>query len=82
MSMCDTCTPADSGSAPTVATVGGMTCDHCATTVSTQIKRVPGVTGVDVDLETGRVTTHGSGFSDDQIRTAVEEAGYEVIDAG
>jgi copper chaperone CopZ len=33
---------------------------------------------VDVDLASGRLTVTGSGYSDDAIAAAVEEAGYEV----
>jgi copper chaperone CopZ len=62
-------------------TVNGMTCEHCARSVTDEVEQVPGVAGVDVDLETGRVAVRGEGFSDDAIREAVDEAGYEVITA-
>jgi copper chaperone len=60
-------------------TVQGMTCTHCAASVTEEVEQVPGVTGVDVDLETGRLSVLGDGFSDDAIRAAVDEAGYEVV---
>lgn len=60
-------------------TVKGMTCGHCKASVTEEITELSGVTGVDVDLETGRVTVAGEGFTDDQIRAAVEEAGYQVV---
>jgi copper chaperone len=56
--------------------VSGMTCDHCVMSVTEEIEQVHGVTGVDVDLASGRVTVRGEGFSDDAIRKAVDEAGY------
>jgi len=37
------------------------------------------VSGVDVDLNSGRMVVRGDGFSDDAIRDAVDEAGYEVV---
>jgi copper chaperone len=62
-------------------TVKGMTCEHCAASVTEEVEQVRGVTGVDVDLAAGRVSVRGEGFSDDEIRTAVDEAGYEVVGA-
>jgi copper chaperone len=59
--------------------VKGMTCGHCAMSVTEEVEQVPGVTRVHVDLETGRVVVRGDGFSDTAIRDAVHEAGYEVV---
>lgn len=59
--------------------VDGMTCGHCVMAVTEEVELVPGVTGVDVDLESGRVVVRGDGFSDEAIREAVDEAGYEVL---
>ncbi|GAA2721757.1 heavy-metal-associated domain-containing protein [Actinocorallia aurantiaca] len=60
-------------------TVKGMTCGHCKASVTEEISELSGVTGVDVDLQTGAVTVAGEGFTDDEIRKAVEEAGYQVV---
>ena len=58
-------------------TVTGMTCGHCVTSVTEEISEIDGVTGVDVDLGTGAVTVLADGpLDDEQIRAAVEEAGY------
>jgi copper chaperone len=60
-------------------TVAGMTCGHCVQAVSTEVGAIPGVTGVDVDLETGSVTVDTDQPVDAaQVRAAVEEAGYEL----
>ncbi|MEU3166357.1 heavy-metal-associated domain-containing protein [Streptosporangium sp. NPDC006930] len=59
-------------------TVTGMTCGHCVSSVKEEVGEVPGVTGVDVDLETGRVDVSGDAFDDAAVRAAVKEAGYEV----
>jgi copper ion binding protein len=59
--------------------VKGMTCGHCVMSVTEEVEEVPGVTGVDVELDTGRVVVHGDGFSDEAIHEAVHEAGYEVV---
>jgi copper chaperone CopZ len=59
-------------------TVEGMTCSHCVLSVREEVSEVDGVTDVDVDLASGRLTVSGEGFTDDRVRAAVEEAGYEV----
>lgn len=61
-------------------TVTGMTCGHCAQSVTEEVSEVPGVTDVAVDLPTGAVTvTSEQPLSEDQVRTAVTEAGYELV---
>lgn len=62
-------------------TVTGMTCGHCVSSVSSEVGKVAGVESVDVDLPTGSVTVQGDGFADEQIRAAVDEAGYELVGA-
>lgn len=60
-------------------TVSGMTCGHCVNAVSSEIAKLPGVSSVDVDLESGRVTVASAEPLDDgAFRAAVDEAGYEV----
>jgi copper chaperone CopZ len=58
--------------------VTGMTCEHCVMSVREEVSEVPGVRQVDVDLAGGRLTVTGDGVSDDAVRAAVAEAGYEV----
>ncbi len=60
-------------------TVQGMTCNHCAASVTEEVEQVPGVTEVQIDLEAGQLSVLGDGFSDESIRAAVDEAGYEVV---
>jgi copper ion binding protein len=59
-------------------TVHGMTCDHCVMSVTEEVAEVAGVDTVDVDLASGRLAVTGSGFSEEEIKAAVEEAGYEA----
>ena len=58
--------------------ITGMTCDHCVLSVREEVSEVAGVETVDVDLASGRLAVTGDGFSDDQIKAAVVEAGYET----
>ena len=59
-------------------TVEGMTCSHCVLSVREEVSEVPGVSAVDVDLASGRLTVRGSDIDDGAVRAAVAEAGYEV----
>ena len=59
-------------------TVPAMHCGHCERAVKEELSTVPGVTAVDVDLETKRVTVTGAPLDDGALRAAIEEAGYEA----
>lgn len=60
-------------------TVTGMTCGHCVASVTEEVQEVPGVESVDVVLETGQVTVTSTEPLDEAVvRTAVEEAGYQL----
>ena len=62
--------------------VRGMTCGHCADAVTEEVSRIPGVTGVQVDVAAGRVTVEADQpVSADAVAAAVDEAGYEVVPA-
>lgn len=61
-------------------TVQGMTCDHCRASVSEEVGEVAGVESVEVDLESGRLEVRGPGVSEEQVKAAVEEAGYRLAD--
>ncbi|MDO9407089.1 heavy-metal-associated domain-containing protein [Patulibacter sp.] len=60
--------------------VTGMTCAHCVASVTEEVSEVAGVTGVDVDLPSGRVAVRGEGVDEEAVVAAVAEAGYKVID--
>ncbi len=59
--------------------VTGMTCGHCVQAVTTEVRQLPGVTDVDIDLGSGQVkVTSDSPLDETAVRAAVEEAGYEL----
>ncbi|MEU8691940.1 cation transporter [Streptomyces sp. NPDC048665] len=61
-------------------TVAGMVCAHCAAAVAQGIERIPEVTAVAVDADSGRVVvTSGRPLDVTDVRAAVEEAGYELM---
>lgn len=59
-------------------TVSGMSCAHCTAAVTEEVEQVSGVSAVEVDLDTKRVVVRGEGVSDDAVREAIREAGYEA----
>jgi copper chaperone len=60
-------------------TVTGMTCGHCVASVTEEVSALPGVTDVQVDLGSGRLTVTGAAADDvAAVRGAVEEAGYQL----
>lgn len=60
--------------------VKGMTCDHCKNAVTQELTKLDGVTNVDVDLASGRVTVAAErDLGDAEVRAAVDEAGFEVV---
>jgi copper chaperone len=61
-------------------TVSGMTCQHCATTVSDELSGMDSVTDVAVNLATGSVTVASIGeLSHHLVETAVAHAGYRLV---
>lgn len=65
--------------AETIYTVTGMTCSHCASSVTEEVSAIDGVTDVSVDVPTGKVTvTSDAELTVDDVRAAVEEAGYQL----
>jgi len=64
--------------------VSGMTCGHCVSAVTSELKSVPGVEQVDVDLAAGGVSTVTVTSADpltaEQVEGALDEAGdYHLV---
>jgi len=63
-------------------TVTGMTCSHCVGAVSEEIRRLPGVSKVDIELVPGGgsavTVTSAAPLDEPTVRAAVDEAGYEL----
>ena len=64
-------------------TVTGMTCGHCVSAVTTELSRLPGVIDVQVDLVTGGVLVDSAAaLPVEDVRAAVDEAGYQLAEVG
>ena len=87
--------PATDHTAPTAGTasvgsttayqVEGMTCGHCAKSVTEELTALEGVTDVRIDLVAGGASTvtviAARPLSAEAVRAAVEEAGYTLVTA-
>ena len=61
-----------------IYSVPSIHCAHCGLSIREEVAEVDGVEGVDVDLESKVVTITGRGLSDEQLRAAIHDAGYEA----
>lgn len=64
--------------------VTGMTCGHCVSSVTTELKALDGVTDVEVDLVAGGTSTvtvtSTSPLDPSEVAGALEEAGdYQLV---
>jgi copper chaperone len=61
--------------------VQGMSCEHCRMAVTRAVSAVPGVAGVEVNLEEGsvKVSYDEARVPLDSLRRAIANEGYEVV---
>ncbi|SHJ10031.1 copper ion binding protein [Geosporobacter subterraneus DSM 17957] len=63
-----------------LVSIEGMSCGHCVRHVEEALKELEGVVEVVVDLKgKNAVVESNHELSDEQIKGAIEEAGYEVV---
>ncbi|RZU66689.1 copper chaperone CopZ [Microterricola gilva] len=62
--------------------VTGMTCGHCVGSVTAELSAIDGVTGVDVALVKGGISTvtvqSAAPLAADAVAAAIDEAGYAL----
>ena len=65
----------------TVVKIKGMTCMGCVRSVSNVLQGIAGVSSVEVSLEQAQATVQYDAAKTgvNQFKTAITEAGYEVI---
>ena len=56
--------------------IEGMTCGHCAMSITKELTGLAGVTDVQVDHTKGSAVVELTGVSNEQLAEAVTEAGY------
>jgi len=59
-------------------TVPAVHCAHCEAAIAREVRAVPGVETVHVDLVRKLVTITGKGLDDGKLRAAIDEAGFDV----
>jgi copper chaperone len=59
--------------------INGMTCHHCVMAVKKELTRVDGVLVKDVQVGEALIAYDEGAVTADQIRAAVEEAGYTLV---
>lgn len=62
--------------------VTGMTCGHCEKSVREEVGQIPGVEGIEVSAQSGKlVVTASAPIADADVLAAVDEAGYSAVRA-
>jgi copper chaperone CopZ len=65
----------------TTVTVTGMSCEHCARSVTEELSAVSGVRAVDVTVSTGAVIISSDRPLDRaEVADAIDAAGYQLAD--
>jgi copper chaperone CopZ len=63
--------------------VEGMDCGGCEESIKKAVSRIEGVESVSASHSTGEVQVVFAGESDEaEVRTAIEDAGYQVVGVG
>lgn len=59
--------------------VPDVSCQHCVAAITNELKAIPGVERVIVDLDSKLVTVeHTDTVAEQQILDGIEEAGYDI----
>lgn len=59
-------------------TVPSIHCAHCGMSIREEVSEIEGVDEVHVDLDTKTVVITGEALSDEELRAAIRDAGYEA----
>lgn len=60
--------------------VEGMSCQHCVMAVSNALFQLEGVENVQIRMDSKAVEVMGAGMSEEAIRDAIYDAGYDVVE--
>jgi len=59
--------------------IEGMSCNHCVMAVKNALSEIVGVSSINVELENKKAIVEGKNLSDENLKEAIEDAGYDVI---
>lgn len=60
--------------------VEGMSCEHCVKAVKAALTELTEVDSVEVDLSLKKVVVEGKELVDENLKAAIDEAGYELVE--
>ncbi|MBQ7317901.1 MAG: heavy-metal-associated domain-containing protein [Phascolarctobacterium sp.] len=60
--------------------IDGMHCMHCVGAVKTALEKLAGVTKVEVSLDEARALVEAEAISDEALREAIEDIGFDVVE--
>jgi len=64
----------------TVLTIEGMSCQHCVMRVKKAVSLLAGVKETQVEVGSARIAYDETMLKKEDLKRAVEEAGYRVVD--
>jgi copper chaperone CopZ len=75
--------PTDLNANTVTLKIDGMTCGHCVASVTGELREVPGVSNVEIDLAAGgtstAIVTTNAPVENSVLEAAVAEAGYTPV---
>lgn len=60
--------------------IDGMHCMHCVGAVKSALEELEGVTKVDVSLDEANAVVEAEDISDEALREAIEDIGFDVVE--
>lgn len=60
--------------------IAGMHCQHCVKAVEEALQSLEGISQVTVDLEQNLATVAADNVTDEAIKEAIEDIGFDVTD--
>ncbi len=62
----------------TTIKISGMTCNHCKANVENNLKKLPGIESVVVDLNAQNAQIQGDNIDYELIKQTLEDIGYQL----
>lgn len=62
-----------------IISIDGMHCEHCSAAVAEALQALPGVQNVQVSLPDKQAVLEAGSNSNESLRNAIEDIGFDVI---